>query len=593
MEEDPYAEVMEKIKRKRSAMRGEPGVYRRAQLTSRSTEEGNSTLRNNRLSSGPPRPAIAVFKTTLVPGNAKSHSVGKCQKKDPELETFVLVREFIRTRSTDILEKIGDPAFILSLLREPLEFRLKLKVIGYLAAHDRIDNITVGEEHVVFDTPEPPSPRRLNIKVSRLTILAEILKCCCKTVVLSLGAQKEEIYDYINTCIKTKPCSIMEPELESIILSIRECAFFNFRMFISIYLKIQDAFLSRSFITAFITPDIAKIRDAEKDIITLAKAKELYRLFKRDGDYRVLKTALKLLGCKKNSQLLNARARIYSYIGDFYSAMECSRGTPNEYAAMALVNKDVAIERLQKKLGVREGEFSVSSLLSVIARGNGPHPPAADAPYFVLLAELCENTCPLYVYRAGIVRGVAEMYLGLVRYLKRSDPTAARALGMALMEAQCANGDYIAFEAYIAVRRLGGDYMSFLYDIRKLHNTPLIVQEIAYFEHRHASQLKDDSTVHLFLFKNILRRACNKNGCCADCRGRYSNMLESVYQFRDNGDFILLHFFVNNDLEIRKVAEHFEPEAGFYWPRLSRIVDFQSKMRAGIEMAIFDFCDPS
>lgn len=64
-----------------------------------------------------------------------------------------------------------------------------------------------------------------------------------------------------------------------------------------------------------------------------------------------------------------------------------------------------------------------------------------------------------------------------------------------------------------------------------------------------------------------------------------------IHRFPDNGDFIILHYFIFNDLGIKRVADHLDPEGGFYWPRLRLAGSFKEKVERGAALAQRDFCD--
>lgn len=484
-------------------------------------------------------------------------------------------------------------AALMSLLSdEQLDPTIKIKILGFLISNSQNYKIDASQSNFIkLDACDNNSLgcARISISVPRIETVLDILTGCDRIIAVNLLFSKDALYNFINAGLPSAtPCAPLPPAVISIILSVKKSKAFCFRMFLAIYLKIQHASLDLSFIQAFISADIAGIKKHEKACVLLAKAKEYFKIFKATGDYKALTKSLRILEHGKNvhftdRRFADARFKIFFYVGDFYTAMECGRGSLNEYTAMAQIDRAEAIARLDAIVW--------SPVRSARSR----------CQHALLLAGLSidAGNSPLAFYKKALAAfpSSSELRLELLRSLKHSDLAAALAhaneLKAAVEAGEISGGiaDLILFEMYIIIRRLRGNYMAFLYGVRKRRNIPLFSQEIAYFEHKTYETIDsgDSISAGLFLIKEIVRRDCNSDGCCSECRVRYAHLMDLVYKYKDNGDLVLLHYMLFKSIEIKKVADHLDPALGFYWPRLARIHGFEEKAAKGVAMILGDF----
>ncbi|KAI5176557.1 hypothetical protein PAEPH01_2357, partial [Pancytospora epiphaga] len=307
---------------------------------------------------------------------------------------------------------------------------------------------------------------------------------------------------------------------------------------------------------------------------------------------------------KKSKIFKEGRVKISMCIGDYYTAMKFGKGSITEYIALAHINPMETVKRLKGAISLNLDKFvdhkkDLNGLKQLDLSRKCKD--SAELQYILLLVSILTKAghSPIFVYKEALRKysGSLAIHLDLIRFLKTKNKERAYnhtiwlhdiLIGLKIDEDIT---NEILFEEYILTRLLGLDYMRLLYNIRKKRNIPLFIQEIAYFEHRSIDMLTCENSVSLFLFKDVMRRDCNRDKCCHFCKEKYAKFIEYVYKYPKNGDFIILHYFIFMDVRIKKVSDHLDPEEGFYWPRLKFVTEFVEKMSQGIELARLDFCE--
>lgn len=317
-----------------------------------------------------------------------------CSLEGAALEDLISIRNYNTSGSIEHLHRIDDLPLLYSLLAGLTDFEQRLRVLGCLMSRVQLEKVTIcesersislhgaGRDSISLERIQEAGTARspglfgleddyarlyANVEMTRIETLLAILQGCSRRLAVACSFDRDALYNYINARLSgIKACCELDRATESLILSIRVCKSFTFKMFLSVYLKIQHAYLTKGFLNIFMNGDIAGLRGGERDCLLLAKARELFKLFKRTSDFQALRRSLRILGGKRSKQFRSARAKIHFYLGDYYSAMEMSRGTLAEYIAVALINARESAGRLQSALGLEPSELCV-------------HPPAGTA----------------------------------------------------------------------------------------------------------------------------------------------------------------------------------------------------------------------
>lgn len=429
--------------------------------------------------------------------------------------------------------------------------------------------------------------------MGNIKILIAILKNIDRVVYFYYPFSSKDTNIILNSYLRDiKPYDKLPDYIQSLIISLKFSQIFYFKLFLNIYTRIQYSIMNLEFIHIFMNGDISKLKGNEMKYLHLIKAKELFKLYKLTKDRKLINKALELLKSRKEASFRDARFKIFMYLEDSCSAMTETRSTINEFIALGLIKRNFAFKKLMTLIKIDSQKVNNKKILKSIRFPKDWE--ENKFRYFILASELASEWYLKHkILEDGleVSPGNSNLILAIIRLLKLKDLNLSlefiqqKRRDIQKFEKDKEPHSLIIFEEYLILRKLGKDYMKFLYKTRKKYNIPLFIQEIKYFENKNL----ENEYYHLYLFKDILRRDCNKTKCCSGCKDRFKFIREYTLKHPENGDYILLDFYVNEDIEIKKIADHFTPTDGFYWPRLYLINDFMEKLITGINLAIFDF----
>lgn len=539
------------------------------------------------------------------------------------------IRDFLATGERGHLRRVASAEYLLALLREDLGADLRLRCLAELVERDRLEAIEEtggcfsvtrrGDEtdgrpthrrlrpikNIVRDTPKYNSISTCRIRARMGTVYGLAMECN-RLVIFELDNTRDELFCFINENIQpAAPAADIPVAVESLLLSIRMSRGFSAGMLVNIYERIKAARMSSAFIHTFFNCDIANITGNEKAFVRTSRAKMLFCSYKMTGEIGRLRGCLRIL---RGMRAREALYKVYYHIGDYYSAMDNSSGL-RYYMALSAINTQWAVEALSKSFGlacsqsvsdddvirsiIRSEKQRLGESLNTRAYGRGTR-----IKEMVLLTRLAPDDSLPATFRSLLAMSPAmELKVEFLRFLKRVSLQSAHQYAqlISLLQAyKCSQYQLLLYEAYLVARRLSSpSARKLLHRARSHTSSPLFIQEISRLGSTHAVR-PGDPFAGLFYLRLFLSRPCNSSGCCPACQSEYAEHLLSpsgntkYSRPQDDGDLLILDYFVRGDLSATPAADLAEPAGGYYWPQVSHCPTHRERTARGLQLARLD-----
>lgn len=419
----------------------------------------------------------------------------------------------------------------------------------------------------MLDTAEFPDVLKDLFDLGFIKTLCVISKCERLIELPPQMLDKEEILGYIKTICPT-PMTPLPPHLRSLFVSVSKHNLHNDKTFISCYSLAKQYFLDVDFINSFF------LMNPKRYFVDLLKAKECWKLFVRNGDFKLFRKTDKILANASNyykkemKMFILARSKIYFRMGDYaaaYSVIPKKMRTIKRYCILAQMSLHKALESLEKDLFDYKHYLLYAELL--VRGGQSP-----DKIYDECMRKYPDNP---------------KIGLAYLRHLKTKDLERALELSDILVK-KFASDECVWFERFVIFRKLKRISLSVLYNSRKHLKSHMIEAEIKYYENKEMSE--ESSYFNYFIYKRMYIKECNRDGICDVCINALETRLRNmIMKYQDDGDNYLIYYCVVGNFEkVKEMIEFFDPQRGHYWVRVRKVRNIQDKLNEGVGILRFD-----
>ncbi|KAI5176659.1 hypothetical protein PAEPH01_2421, partial [Pancytospora epiphaga] len=211
-------------------------------------------------------------------------------KNDRAVQDMLAYKNHLRYESFDC--HISSTNLLLSITSTQYDFSLRIQTLGCLMRREYFEEVVISEsestirikkygftinspEYKVFISRQKGlfgldnngfARIHKNVRMERVETLAALIQASQIRMVILSDLNRDSMYNYVNEKLNgIESCLELDVVTESIILSFRGSKLFNFKLFLSIYLKIQHSYISKEFIDVFTNGDIQGIKPNEKN----------------------------------------------------------------------------------------------------------------------------------------------------------------------------------------------------------------------------------------------------------------------------------------------------------------------------------------